>query len=313
VIDQYVSTSELRRLVASLMVVIGAILIFGLFAFIVVPGLRNANRPMAALASEPSTGDLGWLDPTEYPSTPGYDVPPLDPKVVTKPNTALLTRGRELYAQNCVACHGPNGAGNGAAGVGLKPPPRNFTAGTGWKNGTGLGAIFKTLRTGVPGSAMLPYDFLTKRDRIALAHHVRSLPPSPLPDDDPAARTALESELAAPGERVPNRIPVSLAGKILATEYEPPQPLRADVDNSPLLSRAIRDRVRADAMLRASTEWRQSPVKLAHTLAVAVPGNGFHPEIATYTAEEWQELWTELIRVVPEGRAPALSARGTAQ
>ena len=47
-IEQYVDTKELRRLVSSLVVVIGAILIFVLFAFIVVPGLRNANRPLTA-------------------------------------------------------------------------------------------------------------------------------------------------------------------------------------------------------------------------------------------------------------------------
>jgi mono/diheme cytochrome c family protein len=313
VIEQYVSTTELRRLVASLMVVIGAILIFGLFAFIVVPGLRNTNRPPADAASEPSTGDLGWLDPTEYPAARGYDVPPLDPKIVTQPSTALLTRGRELYAQNCAACHGPSGRGDGPASVGLKPPPRNFTSGAGWKNGTGLGAVFKTLRNGVPGSAMLPYDFLTRKDRIALAHQVRSLPPSPLPDDDLAARATLASELAAPGERVPDRIPVSLARTILAREYQPPRPFLADTASSQLLGHAIQDRVRASATLAASMGWRQSPAELAKKLIVALPGNGFRLEIATYTAEEWRALWAELVRVAPQDSTPGPLARGAAQ
>jgi mono/diheme cytochrome c family protein len=309
-IEQYVSAAELRRLLASLMVVIGAILIFALFAFLVVPGMRNANRPTAA-EGEPSQGDMGWLDPTDYPATRGYDIPPLDPKEVLTPTPVLVDRGRALFSQNCAACHGEAGRGNGPASTGLRPAPRDFSAAIGWKNGTGLAGIFRTLRNGVPGSAMLPYDFLTKRDRIALAHHVRTLAPSPLPDDRPDARAAFEKELAAPGERVPNRIPVGLAGKRLVDEYTPAPPLAPDAQISPLLRRALQDPARAATVLAASTEWRQSPQQLARSLTIGVPANGFRAELATYTTEEWRALWTELLRTPQAARLPGNSARGT--
>jgi len=37
-----------------------------------------------------------------------------------------VNRGAEIYAANCVSCHGPTGHGDGEAGRGLKPPPGNL-------------------------------------------------------------------------------------------------------------------------------------------------------------------------------------------
>ena len=71
-IDQYVSPEEFRRLLSSFLVTVGAITVFALFAFIVVPGLRNANRPPAEAAVQAPEGEAGWLDPTEYQPARGY-------------------------------------------------------------------------------------------------------------------------------------------------------------------------------------------------------------------------------------------------
>lgn len=40
---------------------------------------------------------------------------------------ALIAKGRQMYEQRCVTCHGEEGNGKGPAGAGLQPPPRNFT------------------------------------------------------------------------------------------------------------------------------------------------------------------------------------------
>jgi mono/diheme cytochrome c family protein len=40
---------------------------------------------------------------------------------------ALAAKGKELYGQNCVTCHGASGKGDGPAGAALTPKPRNFT------------------------------------------------------------------------------------------------------------------------------------------------------------------------------------------
>ena len=42
-IEKYVNAEELKRLLANLAVFLTALMIAGLFATIVVPGLRNAN------------------------------------------------------------------------------------------------------------------------------------------------------------------------------------------------------------------------------------------------------------------------------
>jgi mono/diheme cytochrome c family protein len=37
------------------------------------------------------------------------------------------TKGKQIYSQYCVTCHGVSGRGDGPAGVSLNPRPRNFT------------------------------------------------------------------------------------------------------------------------------------------------------------------------------------------
>jgi len=52
-IEKYVDAAELRRLLSSLLAVLGCLIIAGLFASIVVPGLRNANKPPIPTAVAP--------------------------------------------------------------------------------------------------------------------------------------------------------------------------------------------------------------------------------------------------------------------
>ena len=85
-IDRYVSPTELRRLLSALLVVAVFIALLAVFAFLVVPGTRNANRPVAGPGMVPGgpllprSGDTGWLDPTDYPAERGRTLPPVDPE-----------------------------------------------------------------------------------------------------------------------------------------------------------------------------------------------------------------------------------------
>ena len=49
-IEKYVDAEELKRLLSVLVVILGCLIIAGLFASIVVPGLRNANKPATPAA-----------------------------------------------------------------------------------------------------------------------------------------------------------------------------------------------------------------------------------------------------------------------
>jgi len=227
-IERYVTPAEFRRLVSALLVVAVFISIAALFAFLVVPGTRNVNEPGGDTAVAAVQGETGWLDPTEYPAAARQLIPPVDPKTVLTPTPELLARGQALYSQTCAPCHGAEGRGNGAAGANLRPAPRNLTAKDGWKNGTRIEDIFKTLEAGIKGSAMVPYDYLSKKDRMALVHVVQSLGKFDHGASDPKAREALERVFEAAGEEIPNRIPVSRAIELLVKEARDGAGPRAD-------------------------------------------------------------------------------------
>ena len=296
----YVSSEEMRRLLTGLMLVVGGILLFALFAFLLVPALRNANRPAAEATLGVPAGETGWLDVTEYPKARGYEVPPLDPKTVLSPRPELLAQGKALFGRNCSSCHGTEGRGDGPAGAALSPAPRDLSRPAGWKNGPGLTAVFHTLKSGVPGSSMASYDFLSKLDRVALAHYVQTLGSFERPAEEPRALAALEADLAAPGGRMPNRIPVSAAVNRLVAEAPQVPAIELRHDAPAVLRRAIGDGARAARALAARPGWRADARVLALTTADA-PANGFRVEVATFTAEEWRAL-AEALRVsLPEG------------
>lgn len=303
-IDEYVSQEELRRLLSMLVVVVGAIMIFVLFAFIVVPGLRNANKPLPTPAVSPPQGETGWLDPTDYPPAKGYELPPVDPKTVLTASPALVSRGETLFKQNCTSCHGAGGRGDGPAALGLDPSPRNLTRAEGWRNGYKLTQIYRTLTEGIAGTAMAAYDFIRAKDRMALVHYVQSLGAFSHGTDDKAAVDTLAKQFASAGEVVPNKIPVSMAMEKLEEEFTAPRPVdltagrRGREPAQTILDWAILDEIRAAQTLASAPWWRESPVALAKAIVSGAPGNGFSVSVATLRPDEWWTLHARLMRAV---------------
>jgi mono/diheme cytochrome c family protein len=64
-------------------------------------------------------------------------------------DTASISRGKKLFATNCVVCHGPGGRGDGPAGAALNPKPVDLTKMAGqhsdgdfaWKIANGRGPM----------------------------------------------------------------------------------------------------------------------------------------------------------------------------
>jgi len=301
-IGRYVDRQELTRLLSSLLVFLAALAVFGLFAFIVVPGLRSANRPAAPSLSSPLAGEMGWLDPVEFTKQKAYDDPPVDPKDVMTVTPKLLEQGRVLYLKNCAQCHGETGEGNGPAALSSNPPPRNFAKADGWKNGPLLPAVYKTLGEGIKGSSMAAFDRLAVQDRMALAHTVQAFGKFPR-SEDAQGLEALAKTLAAAPLKHPNRIPVSLAMARLEKEAPRigPIPLPQAGDGSPggaILRMALADPARAARVLEAAPAWKGRPEDLARIAVGGAPGNGFSAAVATFGPQEWKALHGELLKKV---------------
>lgn len=139
-------------------------------------------------------------------------------KKAWEPTPELVAHGKELYAVNCVSCHGVVGHGDGPAAGALVPKPRNFTADVGWKNGRKPSGIFKTLKEGIAGSGMASFSTLVGEDRWALSHFVASLGPDVL-KDEPADLTAagVDPTQDGPAAEAPT-IPVNRAIEFMANE-----------------------------------------------------------------------------------------------
>ena len=99
---------------------------------------------------------------THYPETMSPDAAP------------SLARGAALYQENCVACHGPTGQGDGPASSGLQPPPSNFQDPE-RRDQRSLLSLYSTLTLGVNGTAMASYSQLSDKDRWALAYYIGQL------------------------------------------------------------------------------------------------------------------------------------------
>lgn len=87
-----------------------------------------------------------------------------------------LARGGEVFRQNCSACHGESGRGDGPKARSLKgPPPPNLTD-PALMGSTSLLEIYRRVAIGVPGTAMPEFaDEIPEADRWAVAAYVAAL------------------------------------------------------------------------------------------------------------------------------------------
>lgn len=85
-----------------------------------------------------------------------------------------LKLGSALYRDNCMACHGVTGMGDGPAASGLEPSPTNFLD-TERYSQRSLFGLYNTITLGVSETAMRPFGQLDDHERWSLAFYVGSL------------------------------------------------------------------------------------------------------------------------------------------
>lgn len=106
---------------------------------------------------------------------------------------APLQRGRKLYMEHCMHCHGVAGDGNGPTARYLNPRPRDYRLGvfkftsTGQKDRASREDLTRTIRQGIPGTYMPSFLMLPEQDVRDMVEYVRWL----------AMRGELERRLAA--------------------------------------------------------------------------------------------------------------------
>ena len=139
--------------------------------------------------------------------------PFLDTPVAPRPaaGSATVATGKQLYAANCVQCHGAEGKGDGYGAPFLVPPPRDFTSGQ-FKFRTTAGGqlptdddLFRTVSRGANGTGMPPWKYLLNdEERWALVEYVKTfdrrfatvrvLEPVRLPDAPGTSRNAVHGK-----------------------------------------------------------------------------------------------------------------------
>ena len=145
---------------------------------------RAAWRSAAAALAPALLFVLACREPAERASARVDErQPPVEASAPRLPLAADLSdeeRARELFARHCALCHGARGRGDGEGAAWLYPPARDFgLAQFRLKGGLGPGPsvedLVRTLRHGMPGSAMPPFAWMDEQDLQSLAHLVLEL------------------------------------------------------------------------------------------------------------------------------------------
>lgn len=95
---------------------------------------------------------------------------------------AKLNKGKYIYQEYCMACHGERGDGKGVAAKGLVPPPRDFTLGI-YKFGKVISGelphdshLKELIVKGLHGTAMLPWD-MSDGQLDAVVQYIKTFAP----------------------------------------------------------------------------------------------------------------------------------------
>lgn len=274
--------------------------------FVAVGGyLIRANRvrvnPPLLVSQVLIPEDMVYAD-SDVGTRKGKRLPPVDVQRMSVASADLVAKGQTLYAQNCASCHGESGKGDGAAGAMLTPKPRNLTSLQGWRRGTRLSDIFRTVTLGLPGTQMSAYEYLSPEDRFALTHFVMSLG-SDHPAETRASLESLDREFGlSEGAGEPNIIPLSAAREKLISEAVQPaegadsaflaelalqEPRGAEVFTR-VTTRAGTPRVAV--MLASDSTWRVDALRLRQLITNGVPSNGFSPRVEQLSIEDMRAL-----------------------
>lgn len=149
------------------------ILLFALvWGFVAVRAAKNEVHLVTLLAISLITF---WLGSSQLYNFFSKDFTPA--KFTTNPilpDVESVAIGQELFTENCIACHGVAGRGDGPNAASLSPPPADFTAGHTASHTDG--DLFFWILQGIEDTAMPSFeDQLTEEQVWHLVNYVRRL------------------------------------------------------------------------------------------------------------------------------------------
>lgn len=244
----------------------------------------------------------------DIPLKSALTLPPVDVMKAGIASDSLIARGRELYRANCVSCHGDNGLGDGATAPTLNPKPRNFHSLDGWKNGSKVAGIYKTLQEGIAGSGMSSYNYMPPGDRLALAHYVRTFAAGQ-PMDSPQDLQALETTYQlSKGSVQAGQIPVKKATQLVLASAAPTLSavntaikLIGSEERDPgaqILKRVAADEKRIVAGLYSRRGGFPALGDFIHQVTMDPLMVGFKPSATRLSEEEWSSVHGYLKRLL---------------
>ncbi len=224
----------------------------------------------------------------------------------TPPNVASAA---PLYAQQCAACHGPTGHGDGPAAASLDPKPIAFADAQRAAQRSPL-ALYQVISQGLPGTAMTSFAHLSEADRWALAFYVGGIAYRPeqqakgetLWRDDPKLHAAVPSLEALSRSSEADLVQVMQAAEAKAiTAYLRAQPDAVLSKDKALAGSFLIARQRLDEALRASRTGESAQAK---ALALSAYLDGVEPVEPTLAARD-RPLMREIEAAMGQFRAQA--------
>ena len=129
-------------------------------------------RPLAALVAASAIVAAGWAFTEQGDWTRGLNAA-AKLENPTAPSSEAISRGRAIFRERCVACHGDRGRGDGAAGMTLEPKPADLVLHVPQHSD---GELYYMVSVGFPDSAMPAWrSVLSEQLRWELVHYLRVL------------------------------------------------------------------------------------------------------------------------------------------